>query len=147
MASILALGCREWRSVPLNYNQLPLAAALSQRRFNRLCESVPLNAQAVTDLSLERSRLERSRWRGGRFACPGSAAKATNSLERFCPTLSMAAAVRLARRVVSHDRYGPNPHRRHRCHHRDDGHQRSWIRHGQMEDREPFCFLVAALSR
>src|SRR3989440_11549062 len=45
------------------------------------------------------------------------------------------AAVRLARRVVSHDRNGPNPDRRHRCHDRDDGHQRSWIRHEQMADR------------
>src|SRR5882757_7747410 len=30
---------------------------------------VPRNAPAVSEQSLERSRLERSRWRGGRFAC------------------------------------------------------------------------------
>jgi hypothetical protein len=32
------------------------------------------------------------------------------------------AAVRLARTVVPHDRHGPNPDRRHRCHDRDDHH-------------------------
>jgi len=54
------------------------------------------------------------------------------------------ATVRFAPRAISHERYGPNPDRRHRCHDRDDGHQLSWIRHEQMGDREPFCFLVAA---
>ena len=56
------------------------------------------------------------------------------------------AAVRLARRVVSPDRYGRNPDRLHRCHDRDDDRQRSWIRHEQMGDRAPFRFLAAAVS-
>ncbi len=37
-------------------------------------------------------------------------------------------------RVVSHERYGPNPDRRHRCYDRDDDHQRSRMGYEQMED-------------
>ena len=55
-------------------------------------------------------------------------------------------AVRPARRVVSHDRYGPDPDRRHRCHDRDDDPQRSGMGYEQMEDRGPFRFLAAAVS-
>ena len=41
---------------------------------------------------------------------------------------------------------GPNSDRRHRCHDRDDGHQRSRMGYEQMGDRTPFCFLAAAVS-
>src|SRR6516225_1775955 len=56
------------------------------------------------------------------------------------------AAIRFARRVDSHNRHGPNPDRRHRCHDCDDGHQRSRMGDEQMGDRGPFCFVAAALS-
>jgi hypothetical protein len=54
-------------------------------------------------------------------------------------------AVRLARRVVSSDRYGLDQDRQYRCHDRHDGHQRIRLRYEQMEDREP-CFLAAVAS-
>jgi hypothetical protein len=41
--------------VPLNYKQLPLAAALSRQRSNRLCESVPLNASALSEARFHES--------------------------------------------------------------------------------------------
>jgi hypothetical protein len=37
-------------------------------------------------------------------------------------------------------------HRWHRCHDGDDGGQRSRMGYEQVEDREPFCFLVEAVS-
>src|SRR5882762_6776996 len=52
----------------------------------------------------------------------------------------------LRERVVSHDRYGPDPDRWHRCHDGDDGCQRSRMGYEQVEDREPFCFLAEAVS-
>jgi hypothetical protein len=36
--------------------------------------------------------------------------------------------------LFSHDRHGPHPDRWHRCHDRDDGHQRSRMGHEQMGD-------------
>ena len=52
----------------------------------------------------------------------------------------------LRARIVSHDRYGPDPDRRHRCHDRDDDPQRSGMGYEQMEDRGPFRFLATAVS-
>src|SRR5216684_3083930 len=82
--------------------------------------------------------------RGPEPWCPSAGREAQGTAQE---EEGKCAAVRLARRVVSHDRYGANPDRRHRCHDRDDGHQRSRMGYEQMADREPFCFLVAALSR
>src|SRR6266566_1583641 len=56
------------------------------------------------------------------------------------------SAVRLARRVVSHERCGPDPDRQHRCHDRDDDPQRSGMGYGQMGDRGPFRFLATSVS-
>ena len=53
----------------------------------------------------------------------------------------------LRERVVSHDRCGPDPDRRHRCHDRDGDPQRSGMGYEQMGDRGSFRFLAAAVSR
>src|SRR5271154_6570228 len=48
-----------------------IAAVRSDSPFAclRVGTLLPINVPAVTDQSLAGSRLERSRWRGGRFAC------------------------------------------------------------------------------
>jgi transposase len=56
-------------------------------------------------------------------------------------------AVRFAGRVVSHDRYRPDPDRRHRCHDRGHHRQRSGMGYEQMEERGPFRFLAPPVSR
>src|SRR5256885_8843554 len=49
--------------------------------------------------------------RGSQPRCPSAGREAQGTAQE---KEGEQAAVRLARRVVPHDRYGPNPHRRHR---------------------------------